>query len=195
MPRLVLIVLVFLLALPASAGAQDRPRPEPSLRERIAQMPLDDLFARLAVSPERTSAKALENEILRRWYDSGSPTTDLLFGRALQALKDDDQGLALDILDRVVTLRPAFAEGWNKRATLHFARDEYGMAMSDLERVLALEPRHFGALAGLGVILQQFDRKEEALKVFDRALAINPQMEEVKKVRDELEKELAGRSL
>ncbi len=189
------LLLALALAIAPPASAQDRPRPEPSLRERISQMSLDDLYDRLAVSPEQRSAKALEHEIVKRLHESGSPTIDLLFGRALQAIKDKDEALALDLLDHVVTLRPNFPEGWNKRATVHFARKQFGMAMADLERVLALEPRHFGALAGLGIILREFDRKEAALAVFDRALAIHPQMEEAKKVRDELKQEVDGRSL
>ena len=63
------------------------------------------------------------------------------------AMKDKKHAQALDMLDQVIVLKPEFAEGWNRRATLYFNMKEYGKSIADIEQTLTLEPRHFGALA------------------------------------------------
>jgi len=96
----------------------------------------------------------------------------------------------------VTTLKPDYVEGWNRRATLFFLQDDYGKALSDLEKVLALEPRHFGALAGLGMILNEIDRKKEALLALQKAIAIDPYLDD--QVRDTiktLQPEIDGREI
>jgi tetratricopeptide (TPR) repeat protein len=137
----------------------------------------------------------IEAEILRRFDKSGSDTADLLMSWAGKAIQAKSYPLALDILDQVVLLRPTFAEAWNKRATVHFLMDDYSSSISDIRQTLAMEPRHFGALSGLGVILQAMDRKDEAIRAFKRALEVNPQLEKVRESLEKLEKEVAGRAI
>ena len=68
--------------------------------------------------------------------------------------------VALDFLDQIVTLSPDYAEGWNRRATVHFMMQNYGKSMSDIDHTLQLEPRHFGALSGMAQIMKNTGRKE-----------------------------------
>ena len=96
------------------------------------------------------------------------------------------------MLDQIIVIRPDFAEAWNKRATVYFLIDDYGDSLSDIRQTLALEPRHFGALAGFATILQAMDRNAEAIRVFRRALEINPRMEQVRESLERLEKETGG---
>jgi len=91
-----------------------------------------------------------------------------------------------------VLVKPDFAEAWNKRATVYFLIDDYAASIADIRQTLALEPRHFGALAGLGMIFQAMDRKNDAIQVFERALEINPQLDKVREALEELKKETAG---
>ena len=67
--------------------------------------------------------------------------------------------VALDFLDQVVTLQPTYAEGWNRRATVHFMMKNYGKSMSDIDHTLQLEPRHFGALSGMAQIMKNTGHK------------------------------------
>jgi tetratricopeptide (TPR) repeat protein len=170
------------------AGAIDVPATD-------AEPSMDALFADLRDAEDEDAAARAEQRILRRWLESDSDTVDLLMGWALEAIAVEDYPLALDYLNAVVTLAPAFPEGWNKRATVHFLTDDYGKSLSDLRHVLALEPRHFGALSGLGIILRELGRNDQALAAFEAALAVHPYLEEVREAIDDLERVTAGQDI
>jgi tetratricopeptide (TPR) repeat protein len=162
----------------------------------LTSQSMDQLFSTLAKPGDDATGKAVESELERRWRDSGSDTIELLMQWATEAIATKNFPRALDYLDAVTTMKPDYVEGWNRRATLFFLQDEYGKALSDLEKVLALEPRHYGALAGLGMILNEIDRKKEALLALKKAIAIDPYLDD--QVRDAiktLEPELDGREI
>jgi tetratricopeptide (TPR) repeat protein len=160
----------------------------PSREER-----LNSLFSTLKSSTDKDAAKAAENDIITLWLESGSDTVDLMMSWTLAAIEEKDYGLALDYLDRMLVLKPDYAEGWNKRATVHFLRDDYPKALADIERALAIEPRHFGALSGLGTIMRDIGDKDRALTAYRKALEIDPHLDTVKEAVSEIEHELAGR--
>lgn len=193
--RALLIAAVAALALaPIPAGAQSAP---PTLKVPPPDLPkdLDGLFAALKRERDAKAAKRITARIWREWNASGDASVDLLSNWAGQAMGKRKYGIALDLLDQVTVLAPDYAEGWNKRATLHFQQKDFAKSLADIERVLKLEPRHFGALAGMGTILVQLDRKPEALDVWYRALAVYPTMESAQKAVAVLEEELAGRGI
>jgi len=161
----------------------------------IADMSLDDLFAKLPENAESPTGQRIERELLRRFTRSGSPTADLLLGWAMDAMEKKDYPQALDLLDQIVILKPDFAEAWNRRATVYFLLDDFSASLSDLRQALTIEPRHFGALAGLGIIMQQLGRDTEAEAAYRRALAIDPFLEKVKESLERLEKADANRDI
>jgi tetratricopeptide (TPR) repeat protein len=188
---------VFLVALLAGAPAYAAPDEDaPVLTNRvIADLPLNDLFDKLKDNATGPAGERIEREILRRFSRSGSPTADLLMSWAVDAIGEKNYALALDVLDQVIVVKPDFAEAWNKRATVHFLMDDYGDSLSDIRQTLALEPRHFGALAGFGMILQAMDKKEEAIRVYRRALEIDPRLDKVRESLEALEKETGGQGI
>jgi tetratricopeptide (TPR) repeat protein len=191
------ILAAALIALAASLPAQAATGGAQSLitAHAIAAMSLDELFARLKDNPDGAVGARIEQEILARFNHSGSPTADLLFSWANDAVEAKDYRHALDILDQILVIKPDFAEAWNKRAAVYYQLDDYSAALADLRATLKLEPRHFGALTGFGTILQVLDRKQEAERVFRRALELDPRLDNVKETLKSLEKETGGSSI
>lgn len=150
---------------------------------------LDRLFGQLRQADDEKSVKLLESAIQTLWLRSGSPTADLLMKQAGDAMSEQNYGAALVILDTVVELHPDFAEGWNRRATLHFLRGDFTSSLSDIDQVLSLEPRHYGALSGQGAIFQQRGDGRKALRALRRARTVNPQLKNLDERIRELEQE------
>jgi tetratricopeptide (TPR) repeat protein len=153
---------------------------------------LDDLFDSLKRESNEVKAARIASLIQMQWQNSGSATVDLMMGWAAKAMEDKKYSVALDFLDQVVVMKPDYAEGWNRRATLHFMMNDYGRSMADIQKTLALEPRHFGAMAGMAAILKDTGRKEAALQAFERVLTVYPMMREAQKQAGELADELTG---
>jgi tetratricopeptide (TPR) repeat protein len=94
-----------------------------------------------------------------------------------------------------VKLRPDWVEAWNRLATLYYLQNDYGHSLQDIQQVLVREPRHFGALAGLGMIMQDLGDEKRALDAFRKALAINPHMEKVPDLVKTLSEKVEGRDI
>ena len=154
---------------------------------------LDQLFAILKDAKNKQLSQKAVQEIESIWSKSGSDTIDLLVEWAGEAANNKEYGKALDFLDNVVRLKPDYAEGWNKRATVHFLNEDFGLSIADVERTLELEPRHFGALAGLGIMLLDYNEEARALEFMQRAIEINPSLEHLKKRTQTLREKIKGR--
>jgi tetratricopeptide (TPR) repeat protein len=155
---------------------------------------LDDLFTRLKTA-EAAEAGRIEREIWLEWSKSGSPSMDLLLQRGRDAMEAGDLPAAIEHFTALVDHAPDFAEGWNARATAYFMAGEFGPSIDDIAKTLSLNPRHFGALAGLGMIFEQIEKPEKALEVYAAALAIHPHLEGVLESVERLEIETAGQDL
>jgi tetratricopeptide (TPR) repeat protein len=150
---------------------------------------LDRLFGQLRQADDEKSVQLLENAIQALWLRSGSPTADLLMKQAGDAMGEQQYGAALVIMDTVVEQHPDFAEGWNRRATLHFLRGDFTSSLRDIDQVLSLEPRHYGALSGQGAIFKQRGDGRKALRALRRARTVNPKLKNVEERIRELEQE------
>lgn len=174
------IVLLWLAAVPVQADQND-PR-------------LDLLFEQLKASPDPAAARSIESRIWAIWQHSDDRDVAALMLRGIAAMNRGEYDAALEVFGHVVEQAPQFAEGWNKRATVHYLRGEYAASMRDVQRTLALEPRHFGALSGMGLIFMATGDDEGALQAFEEVLRIAPQAEDTRqqirrlrrKLRDEL---------
>jgi tetratricopeptide (TPR) repeat protein len=156
---------------------------------------LDRLFAALKVAPDDESAKYIENRIWAIWLASSSDTANLLMGRVKTATDSKDFDLAIRLLNAIIDIRPDFTEAWNRRATVYYTKKDFGRALADIHEVLAREPRHFGALSGLGIILQELGDEKRALDAFRRALAIHPHLERVPELVKKLSEKIDGREI
>jgi tetratricopeptide (TPR) repeat protein len=156
---------------------------------------LDFLFGALKAAPDETSAKHVEARIWALWMQTPSDTAALLMARAKAAMDAKQADVALKLLDAVIKLRPEYVEAWNRRATLYYMQNDYSHSLEDIEQVLSREPRHFGALAGLGMIMQDLGDDKRALDAFRKALAVNPHLERVPELVKTLTEKVEGRDI
>ena len=147
---------------------------------------LDILFATLR--RPGVASEAVEQKIWALWSASDSPTAEVLLQQAGRAIEGRAPAEALSILNTLVGAYPYFAEAWNKRATLYYMMKKDDLALKDLEKVLDLEPRHFGALAGRGMIFERQKKYSAARDAYEEALAVNPTLEQVKSALKELDR-------
>jgi tetratricopeptide (TPR) repeat protein len=171
------------------------PKTLPRLDHRDPTNNLDTLFSALKIAPNDASAKAIEQRIWSLWLVSGSDTCNLLMTRVKAATDAKDYDLALKLLDAVIEIKPDYVEAWNQRATVYYLKDDYAHAISDIAQVLAREPRHFGALSGLGTILQELGDDKDALAAYRDALKIDPHLEHIPDAVRELSQKVEGRDI
>jgi Tfp pilus assembly protein PilF len=143
--------------------------------------------------PDAGVRHAAEEAIWRVWGRSGDPEVDNLFDRGVGQMQERDFAAAAKTFSRVIELRPEFAEGWNKRATVYFLLGENDLSLRDCDEVLKRNPAHFGVLAGYGQIFLRKGDLERAKSYFERALSINPNMEGVHATIEAIDKALVER--
>jgi tetratricopeptide (TPR) repeat protein len=194
---LVAVMSLGLVAVAAPAVGQDFDSPSRNALKPVRgeNYNLDTLFAALKIAPDEASAKAIEDRIWALWLVSGSDTCTLLMTRVKDATDDKNYDLAIRLLDAVIALKPDYVEAWNRRATVYYLKQDYGHALADLRQVLAREPRHFGALSGLGLILQDIGDDKHALEAYRKALAIDPHLENIPEVVKTLSEKVEGRPI
>jgi tetratricopeptide (TPR) repeat protein len=203
--RLAALLTSILLAVPLASAAQDlTPKQQRKLPDAPGRTPkvspdktrgLDFLFGALKAAPDAASAKHVEAKIWALWLQTPSDTAAVLMTRAKAAMDAQQLDVALKLLDAVVKLRPDYVEGWNRRATLYYLKNDYTHSLEDIEQVLSREPRHFGALSGLGMIMQDLGDDKRALDAFRKALAVNPHLEKVPELVKTLSEKVEGRDI
>lgn len=120
--------------------------------------------------------EAAERALWLVWSRSGDAETDRLLAAGAAQMGSGRLKEAIATFTRVIRRTPAFAEGWNKRATAHYLAGDYAKSLADCAEVMKRNPQHFGALSGYGQIYFQLEDFEQALEYFRRARAVNPNM-------------------
>lgn len=166
----------------------------PALPAR-AQSAVDGLFEKLQETQNPIEARQLERKIWEAWSKSDSDTLDALMQGGVTVLEKGDYARAQEIFSTMIELKPDYAEAYNKRASVRFLAGDYAGSVADIERTLKLEPRHFGALAGLGTIMERLDNLDEALKAYRRALAANPHLNDGADKLKELRRRIDAKEL
>jgi tetratricopeptide (TPR) repeat protein len=197
--------VIFAAVLAAAAFAPARaqspqdlmspPSDQPRAEHGEQNYSLDTLFAALKIAPDEASAKAIEGRIWAVWIASGSDTCNLLMSRVKDASDDKDYDLAIKLLDAIIDIKPNYVEAWSRRATIYYLKQDYAHSLADIAEVLAREPRHFGALSGLGMILQEIGDDKDALEAYREALAIDPHLENIPDVVRTLTDKVEGRNI
>ena len=157
---------------------------------------LDTLFAALQTSLSNANAASLEREIWAIW--TRYPDDQAINRQMDRAIKMMNAGRLDDaeaMFSAIISRKPAFAEAWNKRATVRFFRGDDAGSANDILQVIKLEPRHFGALSGLGMIKVREGDLQGALQAYRAAQRINPFLPNIEVIIDKLGQRLKGRAL
>ena len=124
------------------------------------------------------------------WFRSGSPAANHELCRGSKAMNRRDFAHAVEHFDRAIEIDPTFAEAYNQRAIVHYLMEEYDESIEDCRRTVERMPTHFGAWAGMGHCHAHEGDLAEAVRCYERALAINPHLEGVRQAIGELRAKL-----
>jgi Tfp pilus assembly protein PilF len=160
-----------------------------------AGTPVDKLFKDLKAVETPEDAKPIEAQILAAFQRSGSASVDVLMSRTDAALAAGNKDVARHLVDEVTALAPRYAEGWHRRALLQQDSGDDSAALVSLQKAVDLNPRQFEALAELAGMLEDFGQKGEALKLYRRALALDPYLEGLQRHIDGLTRDVEGQGI
>ena len=172
------VVAAFLAAAPVSADDAE----------------LEALFEGLK-GADGMAAAQIEGRIYEIWSQSGSPSMDLLLTRGRDALEEGDTVKAIRHFTALIDHAPDFAEGYNGRATAYFQLGRYGLSLEDIRQTLRLNPRHFAAMSGLALILEEIGRPDDALEAWREVEKLHPNREGLQDAIKRLEREVEGETL
>ena len=201
------LVVLFLAQPPAHAQPKPRPTRQQALQDlgsaevetrRLAAAWMGDLgtpadlpalFKTLRDQDDLVRALS-QNSIWQVWSRSGDPKVDGLFAVGVEQMNHGQAQAAIGTFTEIIKLKPEFAEGWNKRATVYFLMGEYDKSLRDCDEVIKRNPQHWGALSGYGQIYLHLDKPEQALAYFERAVAVNPNLQQIESLIEELKQAL-----
>ena len=137
---------------------------------------LDKLFNELKIN-NSTIANEVEQKIWKIWstHPNDEKLTSLL-AEGSNLVNNEKYNQAIDVFSKTIKLDPLWAEAWNKRATVLYLSGEFEKSQNDIDKVLELEKRHFGALAGQGLVNIHLKNYEKAIESYEKAKEIYPSM-------------------
>ncbi len=125
-------------------------------------------------------AATAEAALWSLWCRSGDPEVDTVFRAGVEAMQRGKLDEAETLFTRVIQLAPAFAEGWNKRATVRYMANDFYGSIADCGETVARNPNHFGAFSGQGLCHMALGQHREAAICFRKALEIHPHLGSVR---------------
>ena len=176
-------LLTVSLAGPMNSSADQQ---DPRLRE---------LFVALTEVQGLAQSLTVEAAIWQIWLDGGDPALNEIMARGIHAMNANRLNDAAERFSELILAAPAFAEAWNKRATVYYLVERYEDSVRDIERTLALEPRHFGAISGMGLIFLELGDEMGALDAFEKVLEIHPHARGARFQAERLRERLQGKRI
>ena len=164
-----------------------------SANERDTQ--LDKLFTELKKNISSSSPE-IAQQIWTLW--STHPTDEKLtsiLDEGSRLVQDQKLIRAIDIFTDVIEIDPTWAEAWNKRATVFYMVGEFQKSQDDIDKVLELENRHFGALAGQGMVNIKLKNYDKAKRSYQKAQEIYPAMKSSKVMIEQIEELIKRQSI
>jgi tetratricopeptide (TPR) repeat protein len=183
--------LAAMLLLPAATPRLAAQSPQaPMAPGESAAQARENLFAALAAAKTEPEAREIEDRIWRLWLTAPDEESQRLLDESIVVHRKLDYRGALDALAKLIERAPGYAEGFNQRAIVLFLMGAHDESLEAIERTLALEPRHFGALAGKGIILLMQGKDAPGQAALREALKVNPWLKERGLIKDPPERKI-----
>ena len=181
MRKILTIIILFLSTTTLSANDRD--------------VELDKLFLELKKNiPSLSSRIAQQIWTLLSTHPSDQKLTSIL-DEGSRLVQDRQLNRAIDVFTEAIELDPTWAEAWNKRATVFYMVGEFQKSQDDIDKVLELEERHFGALAGQGMVNIKLKNYDKAKKSYQKAQEIYPALESSKVMIEQIEELIKRQSI
>jgi tetratricopeptide (TPR) repeat protein len=129
------------------------------------------------------------------WLRSGDDQIDTLMAEGIRLMEAEQYPEAVEVFDQIIARAPKFAEGYNKRATVYYLMLEFEKSIADIHQTLELNPVHFGALSGMGLCYLGLVEPRQALEWFERAVAVNPNMDTIQSYIQQIREFLRNQTL
>tara|TARA_Y100001970_G_scaffold266984_1_gene356356 strand:- start:3250 stop:3804 length:555 start_codon:yes stop_codon:yes gene_type:complete len=156
---------------------------------------LDKLFKELK-NDNSNLIYEVEQKIWKIWSTHPKKNNlTLMLSEGSYLVRNDQLNEALRVFTKVIELDPGWAEAWNKRATVLYLLGEFKNSQNDIDKVLKLEERHFGALAGQGLVNIQLKNYEKAIMSYEKAQKIYPSMKSPQIMIKEIEELIKKQSI
>jgi tetratricopeptide (TPR) repeat protein len=149
------------------------------LLARVADMQVMPALVQALRDTDVRVRAAAQNVMWAIWLRSGNDRIDALMVEGIRLMELQQYPEAAEIFDQIIASAPQFAEGYNKRATVYYLMEEFDKSIADIHTTLELNPVHFGALSGMGLCYLGLDEPRQALEWFERAIAVNPNMDTI----------------
>ena len=186
--RTALILSLLLACGPLYAAPAKTPAPKQVNSE-------EQLFRQLKQAQNAEDAHVIEEKLKLMFRPSGSPSVDLLMTRADAAAAASDKKTAKKLVEAITNIAPNYAEGWHARAAMEQADGDDTAALVSLQKTVLLNPRHFAAMVELADMLEDYGDKGGALKLYRRALDLDPQLDVASRKVRELTTSVEGRDI
>ena len=156
---------------------------------------LNKLFLELKKDiPSLSSRIAQQIWMLWSTHPTDQKLTSIL-DEGSRLVQDQQYNRAIDVFTEAIELDPTWAEAWNKRATVYYIVGEFQKSQDDIDKVLELEERHFGALAGQGMVNIQLKNYDKAKRSYQKAQEIYPAMKSSKVMIEQIEELIKRQSI
>ena len=181
MKKILSIIILFLSTSTLSANDRD--------------VELDKLFLELKKDIPSLSSR-IAQKIWRLWstHPTDQKLTSLL-DEGSRLVQDQQYNRAIDVFTEAIESDPTWAEAWNKRATVFYIVGEFQKSQEDIDKVLGLEERHFGALAGQGMVNIQLKNYDKAKRSYQKAQEIYPALKSSKVMIEQIEELIKRQSI
>jgi len=172
--------------------------------EKLKALELLARLGEMSVMPALVQALRDDNARVREaaqhvmwaiWLRSGHDDIDALMAEGARLMEQEEYAEAVEMFDQIIAQAPQFAEGYNKRATVHYLMQEFDKSIADIHRTLELNPVHFGALSGMGLCYLGLEEPRQALVWFERAVAVNPNLDSIQHYIQQIREFLRNQTL